>query len=152
MRSSNLRSAPRRGARRQNLPTPPPPEAQHAGSSPGGFLAAIAVLVSPCARWPQVWNGRWGDRPYLLADLLMLVLPIVIWVFFREPVDSKRVTVSLLTYPAYALLQLAAFLVLPSIPLQVLGMSRRAIAIVCATMFALIHWPNPAVMVPPSWP
>jgi len=112
----------------------------------GGFLVAIAVLMSPCARWPQVWNGRWGDRPYLLADLLMLVLPIAIWVFFREPVDTKRVTVSLLTYPAYALLQLAAFLVLPSILLRALGMSRRAIAMVCATMFALIHWPNPAVM------
>lgn len=112
----------------------------------GVILAAIAVLVMPRARWPRIWKGRWNDWPYLFADLLMLVLPIVVWVFFRDPVDSTRVTVSLLTYPAYALMQLAAFLFLPSIMLRALGMSRRAIAMVCATMFALIHWPNPAVM------
>ncbi len=112
----------------------------------GVFLPAAATLVLPGARWPKLWRGNWCVKPYLYLDLLMFVLPFAFWLYFREPVDAGRAALSFVTYPAYALFQLAALLVLPSALLRRLGLPRRGIVIVCATMFALVHWPNPVVM------
>jgi hypothetical protein len=110
------------------------------------FLLAATTMVLHGAPLPHPWKGNWCVKPYLYLDLLMFALPFVFWLHFREPVDAGRAAFSFVTYPAYALAQLVALLVLPSALLRALGLPRRGIVIVCATMFALVHWPNPAVM------
>lgn len=84
-----------------------------------------------------------------LAAPTLLVLA-ALYVFRAAPEadaeDSTPIVVALLTYPAYALIQILVFQTFLVRDLQ--RMRRGPIAIVGTTslLFALVHWPNPVVM------
>lgn len=112
----------------------------------GAIVPVVAVWALPGARWLNPWQGRWRLAPYLYLDLVAVCMPVVFWLLHRTLVEPGRVALALATYPVYALFQLIAVLALPAALMGRLGLPRRGIVVICATMFALLHWPNPLVM------
>jgi len=60
--------------------------------------------------------------------------------------DLKASGFSLFLYPAYAFIQLAVFLYIPVTRLRAMGVSNSTSTLIAALVFALVHWPNPLVM------
>ena len=85
-------------------------------------------------------------RRWLPADLAMVGLPVAAGLLAGAPLDGRAIAFSALTYPLFALLQLTVFLVIPARRLRAMGLGPRGTALACALVFALLHWPQPAVV------
>lgn len=83
-------------------------------------------------------------------DALILISPLVTGFILaggmQVRLDGDAVIFSLLTYPLYALVQLSIFLIIPATRLNKLGLSPSLICIICALLFAMVHLPNPLLM------
>jgi hypothetical protein len=110
----------------------------------GIFLVAAAWLlrISPPAAPPA------GPAPrHWPWDLAFILFPALAGLALGSRPDLSAAGLSLLTYPLYALTQLAVFLILPARRLPRLGLSSRLTALFCSLVFALLHAPNLVVMV-----
>lgn len=88
-------------------------------------------------------------RRYLWMDLLFIGLPCVAAWSLNGALSWSEARGELLraifTYPLYAFLQMLLFLSLPAVLLRRLGVPDRLIVASVAAVFALLHWPNPAL-------
>ncbi len=113
----------------------------------GGVLAAALValaLAPPRSRPPGPPPAR---RRWLAADLVMIAGPAALGLAAGVRPDWTGVLQSAVTYPFYAGLQLAVFLVLPARRLRAMGLGPTGTAAACGLVFALLHWPQPTVVV-----
>ena len=85
-------------------------------------------MNSGCCIKPSSLAGYWAARGFVLH------------------VDGRTILTAIALYPVYALFQLSVFLLVPATRMQKMGYSSRAIAISCAVVFSLVHWPNPLLM------
>jgi hypothetical protein len=85
---------------------------------------------------------RWLALPTLLA---VGGCGLVGWAAGAQ-IDTRKLLVSVLTYPFYALAQLIVLLVLLTGRLEKMKASGASILLVTAGMFALVHWPNGPLM------
>ena len=99
---------------------------------------------SPMSDTPRTWTGT---RSTWLLDVGLIGLPLVVGLLLGQRPEPAAVAISILLYPLYALLQLILFLRIPLPRLRALGQSPTAATVTAAVLFALIHWPNPVVMV-----
>ncbi len=116
------------------------------------LLAAPALLLARSA-WQtrRAWAGRAfgglsrarGPAAALLAASTFLAL-LVTWL---GPAPVRSGATAWLSYPLYAFVQLVLLLAVPAAVFDGLGFSRRAIALGCAGLFALAHWPQPLLFV-----
>ncbi len=103
-------------------------------------------------------GGTPGDAPphyffsrrNAFSDSLIVLLPLLAGYWagpdFAVQADGGTLLSYLALYPLYALFQLSVFLLIPATRMQKMGYSARAIAISCALVFSLLHWPNPLLM------
>jgi Type II CAAX prenyl endopeptidase Rce1-like len=96
------------------------------GLNPKGFLPALRCLILPTA--------------------LMMLVPVAISLATGTDATASGVAVSLLTYPAYAFVQLVIFQVFLVPRLRRLSSGRVQLIVVAAGMFSLLHWPNGVLM------
>lgn len=115
-----------------------------------GVLAAFTLGIDR-RRWvDQVLRGR---RSSTAATSMVFALGGLAWLLLRQrhggpepPTSGAEWRVVLATYPLYAVGQLLVFLVLPVVLAQREGLRRSTTVLVCATIFALAHWPNPVLV------
>lgn len=90
------------------------------------------------------------SRRNALSDCLFILSPLIAgyWATqgFGLQAAGGTILFSVVLYPLYALFQLCLFLLIPATRMQKMGYSARAIAISCALVFSLLHWPNPLLM------
>ena len=79
------------------------------------------------------------------VDLALILMPVILGLAWGMKPDFQSSGISILLYPAYALIQLAVFLVIPAARLHRFGLKPWQIALFCATAFGLMHAPNPLV-------
>jgi hypothetical protein len=111
----------------------------------GTLLAAAILALARATPRPgprDAWSRRW-----LAVDAVMILAPAAIGLAMGTDVALRPFLISLALYPIYALVQLTAFLVVPAGRLRALGLSPAGTAAACASVFALLHWPHPLVMV-----
>ena len=91
------------------------------------------------------------SRRNALSDSLFVLLPLLAGYWgtrgFALPAAGGTILTAIALYPLYALFQLSVFMLIPATRMQKMGYSSRAIAISCAVVFSLLHWPNPLLMV-----
>lgn len=119
------------------------------------LLAGTLVLATRSrhvpAGVPQGIPGRYFfSRSNALSDSLFIALPLLAgyWVLqgFVPQANGGTILSSIALYPVYALFQLSIFLLIPAVRMQKMGYPPWAIAISCAVVFSLLHWPNPLLM------
>lgn len=90
------------------------------------------------------------SRRNALSDSLIVLLPLLAGYWaprgFQPQVDGGTILASIALYTVYALFQLSVFLFVPATRMQKMGYPSRTIAISCAIVFSLVHWPNPLLM------
>lgn len=121
---------------------PPGPAAWLTGGVLAAALAALA-RAAPRSRPPGPPPAR---RRWLAADLVMVAGPAAVGLATGVRPDWPGVLQSAVTYPLYAWLQLAVFLVLPARRLRAMGLGPAGTAVACGLVFALLHWPQPLVV------
>ena len=115
-----------------------------------GVLAGMGLLLlrDPGGR-ALLGSARSFDsaRRSLLLPTLLMIAP-ALGFYFRDPVplEAQRVLRSLVTYPFYAFVQLAIFLIFTQTRIRKLQASSLALVLAPAGLFALVHWPNPPLM------
>lgn len=125
----------------------------------GSALWMLFVVVLVGALWLSARSLKALPAPgirYVLArrdvfaDSLIVLLPVIIGACVvgggRLDPEPFEVVYSALIYPVYALAQLFVFLVIPATHMSNRGYSSNTIAVSCALIFGLIHWPNPLLM------
>jgi len=117
----------------------------------GLLIGVLWLYMGSRKSWPATCSEYFFSAKDALPDSLFIILPLLTgyWVAidFDIPVESGRLMSSVLLYPVYSLLQLSVFLVIPATRMIRMGYSSRTIAISCAMVFSLAHWPNPLLMV-----
>ena len=108
-----------------------------------GLLGWITVLGRPAARTRGFWVG--GPRRWWVA-LTLLTGGVMIALLLRDP-SQPHTAWPWLTYPFYALLQLGLLLELPERHWREHGVGRAARVAGVSVLFAMIHGPNPVVLV-----
>ncbi len=131
------------------------PAATGPAATDGVALVVVGALVLVIARRtpprPDSLASRRGlaaltaGRAWRVAHGVALVVLLGAAVATHAHPDGKALLVSLATYPWYALVQLALVLALPWSRLSALAGPRAAV-VTCVVLFALMHWPNPALM------
>ena len=120
-----------------------------------GLLGGTIVFAMRSNLAPGDTSGRAHSRYFFsrrnaLSDSLFVILPLLAgyWATrgFALHVDGRTILTAIALYPVYALFQLSVFLLVPATRMQKMGYSSRAIAISCAVVFSLLHWPNPLLM------
>ncbi len=108
-------------------------------------LTAFALLhtTPPLAR-PEA-PGLLAGRRWQAVNAGFVLLPVAVALAAGTPVAWRSLGLSLALYPLYAFVQLALVLALPYPRLALLAGARTA-TVVCILIFALVHWPNPALM------
>lgn len=106
-----------------------------------GFFLAAAGWLFRRSRGSQRQGGPSLTRT-LPVDLVLVLAPVILGLALGARPDWKASGVSVLFYPAYALVQLAVFLVIPAVRLNRFGLTARQTAFFCAAAFALVHAPN----------
>jgi hypothetical protein len=90
------------------------------------------------------WRRRFWPGAHIAAVAVMAVVGVAGGGF----ADVRALALSLLLYPVYAFVQLFLCLAVPWPWLQDLAGGRRGPAIATvAVVFALVHWPNPGLMI-----
>lgn len=113
-------------------------------------LTLLAATILICRRpvaapgGHRSWHeGNWWRAAHVAVVIAGVAVGAVLGGFG----DLAAVGLSLLLYPAYAAIQLTLVLVVTWPWLAVAsGGSRPAMVATCAGLFALVHWPNPLVM------
>jgi len=128
----------------------PGPAAWIAGGALGTALAVLAWRDRSLDRA----RGRrpWRPRPVrLAADAAIILLPLGVGGLAAGGAAAAAgqggTLVSLALYPLYAYVQLTVFLAVPAARLRALGLGRRGTSLACGLVFALVHWPNPLLVV-----
>lgn len=125
-------------------------------ASPAALAALVAALltlavavrrVGPPA--PSRPRRRWhAGRAWRLGHGLALAAGLAVGFALGGLGDLRAVGLSLLFYPLYAAVQLTLLLVLPWPSLIRVSRGRTTVAAaVAAALFALVHWPNPLLIV-----
>ncbi len=92
-------------------------------------------------------RNRWqGKSATLMLDAGLVLLPVLAGYALGFSPDLKAGVLSLLLYPAYALVQLVLFLHIPISRLRAMGVSPANSTLFTSLVFSLVHWPNPLVM------
>ena len=115
------------------------------------LLAGTIVLATRTNPAPaHAPSHYFFSRSNALSDGLFIALPLLsgYWALrgFEPQAGGGTILSSIALYPVYALFQLSIFLLIPAVRMQKMGYSSRAIAISCAVVFSLLHWPNPLLM------
>ena len=129
-----------------------------AAGPPTPATLAAAVLVLAAAGW-IVWRGggrtapRRGQRPGRLRAVwiglhgLAVVALVALGLWGNGFASPRALALSLLLYPVYALVQLFLVLAVAWPHLHRLAGGRTGAAVFAvALVFALVHWPNPVLM------
>ncbi|MBE0565056.1 MAG: hypothetical protein IH621_03800 [Krumholzibacteria bacterium] len=101
--------------------------------------------LGPSAIFTPTWVPPTAPRRWFAVDLVMIAAPVAAGLAVGNPPDWRAVGISALFYPLFAALQLAVFLVVPARRLRAMGLGPTGTAVCCALVFALLHWPHPAV-------
>jgi hypothetical protein len=110
----------------------------------GVFLAGAAWLFRNSPR-RKIGAASTAGRN-LPVDLVLILAPVILGLVLGARPDWKASGISILLYPAYAIVQLAVFLVIPAGRLGRFGLTTRHTSFFCAAAFALVHAPNPVVV------
>lgn len=112
----------------------------------GGIFSLAAIYLIRTSDGPII-GPRWiPGRNSRLGDAALVLLPVALGYALGHHPDLKAGGISFVLYPVYALVQLYLFLYLPVTRLRTMGLSPANSALLAALVFALIHWPNPLVM------
>lgn len=96
---------------------------------------------------PRLKRGPWQTTTRVsLLDATFLLLPGVVGLLLNHRPVNDAIGFSILTYPLYGLVQLGLFLKIPVTRLRAMGVSPAGTRRLVAVLFALVHWPNPLVM------
>ncbi len=112
----------------------------------GAVLVLAAIWLARHCPGPipgPAWSAGPGSK---IIDATLVLFPLVLGLILDNSPDIKASGFSLLLYPLYAFIQLLVFLYIPVTRLRVLGVSNANSTILAALVFALVHWPNPLVM------
>jgi len=111
-------------------------------------LALLAAGLFLFRHWPgPVSDISWKrNKSSLSLDAAMVLFPVLTGLALGYSPDLKASGVSLFLYPLYAFIQLGIFLFIPVTRLRAMGVSSNNSTLFAALVFALIHWPNPLVM------
>jgi hypothetical protein len=117
-----------------------------------GFLVAAFALHRDRGEWSgSVLRG--DSRANGLCGLGLLA-GVAFFLILRSTGDGPEVAtssaewaVALATYPLYAFGQLLVFLVLPGVFMRREGYGTATTVVVSSALFAMVHWPNPALTV-----
>ncbi len=107
------------------------------------LMAGYLLRHSPGPFSRPLWRRT---KLTLALDSGLILLPVLLGLSLGQSPDWKASAISIFLYPLYALIQLGVFLVIPTTRLRALGVSAKSRAVFTALLFALIHWPNPLVM------
>lgn len=115
----------------------------------GGDLPGIALVLGLVLGLLARRHDEWADRErrgqaWRIAARWVLgptALVAAVGIAFGDGLHGS--SIALLTYPLYALGQLAAALVLPWTQWRRDGLRSGRVVLAIATLFALVHWPNP---------
>ncbi len=116
-----------------------------------GFAVVLVVLLirepgSPREMGLGLANFLPAIKWLAVPTLLVVAACFLIGGLAGAELDGRKLVVSLLTYPLYALVQLTVLLVLVAGRLQRTGARRGEVIVVTSAVFALVHWPNGVVM------
>ncbi len=102
------------------------------------------VMVLGLRRGMAVFGPRprWRD---FRRDIIFLAIIVGIGLAAGQTVSGGTLLSAAILYPLFALVQMTVMLVLPAGDLRRCGLSRGWIAVSCAFVFGLLHWPNPVV-------
>lgn len=124
------------------------------GFHPGDVLGAVVVGSVAALLWrttprppakDPAGPGLFDGRRWRLGNVAFVALPVVVALATGARIAWSSLGISLALYPLYAFLQLALVLALPFPRLVHLAGPRAAVA-TCTALFALVHWPNGALM------
>nr|MEE4268801.1 CPBP family intramembrane glutamic endopeptidase [Candidatus Krumholzibacteria bacterium] len=110
-----------------------------------GCFAVTAVWMI-FQKVPRPAEASLPPRQTLPLDLAVIALPMILGLALGAQPDFAAAGLSLLLYPLFALVQLGVFLVIPAPRLSALGLRPVPAALITAAVFALMHAPNPVVM------
>lgn len=120
--------------------------------APGALTLVLAALLLTGGAWlfwrgPHLLRDSWTTTTGVsLLDAAFILGPAVLGLALGQSPEHHAVGFSLLLYPLYALVQLGLFLKLPVTRLRAMGVSAAGTRLIAAVLFALVHWPNPLVM------
>jgi len=109
-----------------------------------GLVAVLLARTTP-SRTRRAAVGPLSGRRWQAVNAGFVLLPVTVALMNGVSVAWRSLGLSLVLYPLYALAQLGLFLVLPYPRLARLA-GTRAATVTCILLFALVHWPNPALM------
>ncbi len=121
-------------------------------STPDPVALAVAGLLLLGGAWlflrgPRLRRGPWrATTGASLLDAAFILAPAALGLILGQSPVRDAVGLSLLLYPLYALIQLGLFLKIPVTRLRAMGVSEEGARLLTAVVFALVHWPNPLVM------
>lgn len=111
----------------------------------GGLLLAAGLWL--LLRGPVLLRGGWETTTAIsLLDGVFILTPAAVGLLLGQRPMDAGLGLSFFLYPLYALVQLGLFLKVPVARLRAMGVSAPATRLLAAIVFALIHWPNPLVM------
>ena len=120
-------------------------------------LAAMVLVVAAMFWFDRRNASQWGltgknfaPAAKLLAPptAVMIATPFIVGAIFGYQFSAGPLAVALASYPLYALAQLLIFQVFLVTRLRRITNSPAAVITASACMFALLHWPNAALMAP----
>jgi hypothetical protein len=121
------------------------PHPQDIGWAAAVALVALALMrTTPTHPRPAAAGFLAGHR-WRIVNAAFVLLPVTVALAAGVRVAWSSLGISVALYPLYALAQLGLVLALPFPRLALLVGERSAVA-VCVALFALVHWPNPALM------
>jgi hypothetical protein len=112
----------------------------------GVALGALALRRStPALPGRPAANGLLAGRRWQLVNAAFVALPAAVALAMGVRVSWRSLGLSVALYPLYAFVQLGLVLALPYPRLALLA-GERAAVVGCIALFALVHWPNGALM------
>ncbi len=113
------------------------------------LLAAAGIVVLMYLVWRRgrlVLGARPRPREFV-RDGVILAIILTVGLTRDGDFSWQALISSAVLYPLFALVQMTVMLVMPAADLRRCGLSPRSIALACAVVFGLLHWPNPLLAV-----